>query len=168
MNGVMVLLIILIFAPPVAAVFILMKRLKEEKYRSQSDARDRFFESISLDNLHTRNDQKPLSEDKNHNTENVDIPVDMINNTEDNKNIIPVAEKVEKTEPVYSNLPKAEPIDQTPVNQNNSGVKNHSSIDKTEAVNLVMDMMKKSKENKNSQVQLQDMRELLKTSKDKK
>jgi len=31
-----------------------------------------------------------------------------------------------------------------------------------------MDMMKKSKENKNSQVQLQDMIELLKTGKDKK
>ena len=162
MNGVMVLLMILVFIPPVAAVFVLIKRLREEKYSNGSDARDRFFESISLDNLHTRNDQKHLSQDKNHNTQHVD----MINNkTED---IMPVAEKVEKTEPVYSNLPEAEPIDKTAVNKNNSDVKNHTSIGKTEAVNLVMDMMKKSKENRNSKVQLEDMIELLKTGKDKK
>ena len=120
MNGIMVLLMLLVFIPPVAAVFVLIKRLREEKFRNQYDAKDRFFESISLGNLNSGNDKKPLSEDKNKNTDNDDLKKD---STDDNINTTQAAEKTEKTETPDSNSPETEPMAQKPVNKNDSDKK---------------------------------------------
>ncbi len=132
MKAMIVIITIICFVPPIIAVFDIIRKLKEQKYKD--DAQDLFYKEIV----------KSIDEQKKKNSENTEAQV-QDNKKEINEDISEV-DKAEDKEVIQEETQLVENPEKEDIK--NEEKESESGIAKEAALEIVMNMLKTNRDNK--------------------